>query len=233
MKSLSPFIPSRYFPSVDDCDEDGLLAVGGCLDPEYLIDAYAHGIFPWPTHEKQPMLWWSPDPRAVIDWERVHFSRRLLQTCRGKRFDVTFNTDFKQVIRLCAETHLKGGGTWVTPKMIKAYTKLHEHGYAKSIEVWHDGQMAGRQLAGRQLVGGVYGVAIRGLFAAESMFHTMTDASKVALVFLLERLKERGFSLIDIQMVTPHTQRFGGVEISRAEYLKRLDLALQKNVSFD
>jgi len=221
-------MPSRYFPSVDDCDGDGLLAIGGRLDPEWLLDAYTHGIFPWPAHEKQPMLWWSPDPRAVIEWERVHFSRRLLQTCCGKRFGVTFNTDFKQVIRLCAETHSQDGGTWLTPKMIKAYTKLHEHGYAKSVEVWH-----GEQMPGRRLVGGVYGVVIRGLFAAESMFHTMTDASKVALVFLLERLKERGFSLIDIQMLTPHTQRFGGVEISRAEYLRRLDLALRKEVSFN
>jgi len=223
MESFSPFLPSRYFPSVDDCDENGLLAVGGRLDPEWLLDAYMHGIFPWPTHEKQPMLWWSPDPRAVIDWKHVHFSRRLLQTCRGKRFEVTFNANFQQVIRLCAETHSQDGGTWLTPKMIKAYMKLHEHGYAKSVEVWHD----------EQLVGGVYGVAIRGLFAAESMFHIMTDASKVALVFLWERLKERGFSLVDIQMVTPHTQRFGGVEISRAEYLRRLDIALQKNARFD
>jgi leucyl/phenylalanyl-tRNA--protein transferase len=213
MQKLSPFIPSRYFPPVEDCDDGGLLAMGGNLSPEILLDAYAHGIFPWPTSEFGPMLWWSPDPRGIIELDQVHFSRRLLRTCRSNKFSITFDADFSQVIRTCATAH---DSTWITQPMIDGYIGLHEAGLAHSVEAWCDGQ----------LVGGLYGVAIRGLFAAESMFHTMTDASKVALVFLVERLRRQGFRLLDIQMVTPHTKRFGAKEISRNEYLIRLDKAL-------
>ncbi|MCL2624793.1 MAG: leucyl/phenylalanyl-tRNA--protein transferase [Planctomycetaceae bacterium] len=219
MKKLSPFIPSRRFPSLEECDEDGLLAVGGDLSHESLIDAYAHGIFPWPVDERSPMLWWSPDPRGIIELEQAHFSRRLLRTCRSGKFTVTFDADFVQVIRKCAAAH---DSTWVTQQMIDSYTRLHETGPAHSVEVWH----------GTQLVGGVYGVSIRGLFAAESMFHTMTDASKVALFFLVERLRHQGFRLLDIQMVTPHTKQFGAMEISRHEYLSRLDKALAHDCQF-
>ncbi len=220
MQNPSPFIPSRIFPPVEDSDEDGLLAMGGDLSPESLLDAYTHGIFPWPISESSPMLWWSPDPRGILELDRVHFSRRLLRTCRGGRFTVTFDVDFPQVIRRCAAAH---GSTWITRALIDGYIGLHEAGPARSVEVWHDGE----------LVGGVYGVAVRGLFAAESMFHTMTDASKVALVFLVERLRERGYRLLDIQMVTPHTKRFGAVEISRDEYLVRLEKALTHDCRFD
>jgi leucyl/phenylalanyl-tRNA--protein transferase len=196
--------------------------MGGELSPEWLLDAYTHGIFPWPVNDSSPMLWWSPDPRGIIDFSQIHFPRRLLRTCRSRRFQVTFNTDFFHVISLCAVTHCHNG-VWITPSMIRAYTELYHAGYAKSVEVWHDDQ----------LVGGTYGVSIGGFFAAESMFHTMTDASKVALYFLIERLKERGFLVLDIQMVTPHTAKFGGVEISRDEYLRRLENALAKNCRFD
>ena len=219
MQKISPFIPSRRFPPVEESDENGLLAMGGELSIETLLDAYTHGIFPWPTGEHQPMLWWSPDPRGILELEQAHFSRRLLRTCRSGKFIVMFDADFPQVIRQCAAAH---GSIWITQEMIQGYIRLHNAGYAHSVEVWHN----------NQLVGGVYGVAIRGLFAAESMFHTMTDASKVALFYLINHLRKRGFQLLDIQMVTPHTERFGAMEILRAEYLTRLDEALKHHCKF-
>lgn len=220
MQKLSPFDPSPYFPPVDRCNRDGLLIAGGKMLPEILVDAYVHGIFPWPIYDRAPMLWWSPDPRGILDLENVHFSRRLLRTCRSNRFTVTFNADFAGVIRSCARVHAP---TWITPRIGKAYRRLHKLGRAHSVEVWHD----------NQLVGGVYGIAIRGLFAGESMFHKMTDASKVALYFLVERLRQRGYVLFDIQMVTPHTETFGAVEIPRDEYLARLDESLTHDCRFD
>jgi len=219
MQKLSPFVPSRFFPPVECCNDDGLLVMGGKLTPEILLDAYAHGIFPWPIDESSPMLWWSPDPRTVFDLENVHFSRRLLRTCRSGRFTVTFDTDFEGVIRNCATAH---GSTWILPAMIKGYVRLHKLGWAHSVETWHE----------NRLVGGVYGVAMGGLFAGESMFHTMTDASKVALYFLVERLRQRGYTLFDIQMTTSHTERFGAVEIFRDEYLARLAKALPQDCRF-
>ena len=219
MQKLSPFIPSHRFPPVEACDEDGFLAMGGDLSPEFLLDAYSHGIFPWPTSESGPMLWWSPDPRGIIELDQVHFSRRLRRTCRNNKFTVSFDTDFSQVIHKCATAH---GSTWITRKMIHGYLRLHKAGFAHSAEIQHNGQ----------LVGGIYGVAIRGLFAAESMFHTMTDASKVALFFLVNRLRQQEFRLLDIQVVTPHTKQFGAKEISRDEYLVRLDQALTSNCRF-
>ena len=218
----SPYLPSPIFPPVETADEDGLLCYGGKLDPDWLLDAYTHGIFPWPFDPRAPMLWWSPDPRGILDPEKAHFSRRLLRTCRSGRFEVTMNRDFRQVITLCAETHRGESATWITPAMLEAYCELHRLGFAKSVETWYHGE----------LVGGVYGVALAGCFAAESMFHTKTDASKVALVRLIEHLVSRKFTLIDIQMITPHTEKFGGIEISRQEYLKRLDVALKQNTTF-
>jgi leucyl/phenylalanyl-tRNA--protein transferase len=219
MQELSPFIPSFCFPPVEECDEYGLLAMGGNLSPEILLDAYSHGIFPWPKSEFGPILWWSPDPRGILELDRVHFSRRLLRTCRSNKFTVTFDADFSQVIRNCAAAH---DSTWITQQMIDGYIRLHQAGFAHSVETRNGGQ----------LVGGVYGVAIRGLFAAESMFHTMTDASKVALVFLVEHLRRKDFRLLDIQMVTAHTKQFGAKEISRNEYLNRLDMALACDCRF-
>ncbi|MDR1958008.1 MAG: leucyl/phenylalanyl-tRNA--protein transferase [Planctomycetaceae bacterium] len=219
----SPFEPSRIFPSVEESDEEGLLAAGGRLDTDWLIEAYTHGIFPWPYDEKSPILWWSPDPRGILEPEKAHFSRRLLRTCRSHRFQVTLNQAFRKVMTTCAAVHSRKTGTWITPMMIKAYCGLHQSGYAKSVEVWRDSE----------LVGGVYGVSLAGFFAAESMFHLVTDASKVALVRLMEHLVNRHFTLIDIQMVTPHTRQFGGVEIPRKEYLRRLDIALKQRTAFE
>ena len=168
------------------------------------------------------MAWWSPDPRAVIEFGRFHVPRRLPRTCRSGRFQVTFDRDFAGVIRGCATAAGRVGETWLTPTMIDAYIRLHKLGYAHSVEAWHDGRLAG----------GTYGLAIGGLFAAESMFYRVRDASKVALVHLVEHLRPRGYSLLDIQQLTPHTARFGAIEIPRKQYLRRLATALAQPVRF-
>jgi leucyl/phenylalanyl-tRNA--protein transferase len=220
---MSELPPSRFFPSADQADPDGLLALGGRLTPQWLLDAYRHGIFPWPHSElDDPMLWWSPDPRAIIEFERFHVPRRLQQTCRSGRFERTCDRDFVGVIQGCATAPGRPGATWLTPRMIRAYTRLHELGHAHSVEAWHEGELAG----------GVYGVAIGGLFAAESMFYRVSDASKVALVALVTHLRARGYRLLDIQQLTPHTARFGATDIPRSEYLARLVIALGQPVSF-
>ena len=215
--------PSRFFPPAEEADPDGLVALGGKLTPEWLLDAYSHGIFPWPfSEEYAPMIWCSPDPRAVIDFEKFHVSRRLERTCRSGRFPVTCDQDFPGVIRGCATAPGRVGQTWLTRRMIAAYTRMFELGHAHSIEVWHEGKLAG----------GTYGVAIGGLFAAESKFYRVRDASKVALVHLVAHLRARGYRLLDIQQLTPHTARMGALEIPRNEYLQRLAQALALPVTF-
>ncbi len=184
----------------------------GPVDPETLLDAYRHGIFPWPQDEIEPLLWWSPDPRAVLPLDGFMASRRLLRRVRAGEFQVTSDQAFREVMSGCATGLGREGGTWITPAMIAGYTKLYELGHAHSVEVWQAGQ----------LVGGVYGVAIGGLFAAESMFHRVRDASKVALFKLVEHLNSRGYQLLDVQQWTPHTGSLGVIEIRRRQYLKRL-----------
>src|SRR5262249_15437209 len=163
---------------------------------------------------------WSPDPRAIFEMDGLHVSRRLTRTIRSGRFCVTLNEDFEGVIRGCAER--PGEGTWITSDMIEAYTRLHHLGHAHSVEVWHGGVLAG----------GVYGIAVGGLFAGESMFTRVRDASKVALVHLMEHLRQRGFDLFDVQFLNDHTARLGAVEIPRAEYLRRLRQAVESKVRF-
>ncbi len=194
-------------------DAHGLVAMGGDLEPRTLLRAYRHGVFPW-YDASMPICWWSPDPRAIIPLDGLHVSRRLERTLRSPRFRVTINRDFEAVIAGCAAD--RSDGTWLMPEMIVAYRRLHELGKAHSVEVWN----------GDWLVGGIYGVAIGGFFAGESMFHRQSDASKVALVRLVERLSECGYALFDIQFLTPHTRRMGGIEISREEYLRWLRAAL-------
>lgn len=202
-------------------DADGLLGVGGDLSPSTLLLAYSEGVFPW-FGPNDPVVWWSPDPRAVFELDRLHVSRRLARTVRQGRSTITINQCFETVMRACGEN--RPNGTWVTESMIEGYTRLHGLGHAHSLEVWQDGELAG----------GLYGVTIGGLFAAESMFHRKRDASKVALVHLVERLKARGFSLLDTQMLTPLTRTLGAVEISRIAYLNRLRMAVQQtDVRFD
>jgi leucyl/phenylalanyl-tRNA--protein transferase len=199
--------------------EAGLVAVGGDLRPERLLRAYRRGVFPW-YNDGDPVCWWSPDPRAIFELDGLHVSRRLRRTLRSPRFELSANRDFAGVIRGCADR--PGEGTWITADMIAAYETLHRLGHAHSVEAWRDGQLAG----------GIYGVVVGGLFAGESMFTRVRDASKVALAYLVDRLRQRGFTLFDIQFLTEHTARLGAVEIPRVEYVRRLRLALRRPVTF-
>lgn len=212
---------SKFFPPAESADADGLLGIGGQLTPDWLLDAYRHGIFPWPPNERT-LAWFSPDPRAVIEFDELHVSRRLRDTLRSSKFRVTRDADFAGVIHGCGTAQDRRGQTWLTPSMLKAYIHLHELGHAHSVEVWH----------GDELAGGTYGVAIGGLFAAESMFYRVRDASKVAVVKLVEHLQTQGFALLDIQQLTPHTARLGAKEIPRAEYLRRVAAAVELPLRF-
>ncbi len=207
-----------FFLDPEQADAWGLVGVGGDLTPRSLLRAYRAGVFPW-FDEGDPILWWSPDPRAVFELDRFHVPRRLARTLRSGRFRVTVNAAFAEVIHGCAE---RDEGTWVTPQMIAAYERLHRLGHAHSVEAW----------AGDTLAGGIYGVAVAGLFAGESMFTRVRDGSKVALTALVGRLRARGYRLFDIQMLTEHTTSLGAVEIPRAEYLARLKEALACDVTF-
>lgn len=199
-------------------DPYGLVFIGGDLEPDSLLQAYRRGIFPW-FNEDDPFLWWSPDPRAIFEFESIHFSRRLLRVVRQKKYSLTINRAFPQVMQKCS---IREEGTWITDDMFEAYCVLHQRGHAHSIETW----------LGDELVGGVYGVAVGGLFAAESMFHLQPDAGMVAFVALTERLKRRGFMLFDTQMATEHTRMVGAIDIPRVEYLDRLDDALKVAADF-
>jgi leucyl/phenylalanyl-tRNA---protein transferase len=214
--------PPRYFPHPTATTPEGLLCVGGRLSPEWLLDAYRHGIFPWPMWDDDPVAWWSPDPRAIIELDGLHISRRLQRTLESDNFRVTCDRDFQGVIYGCATSGDRKNNTWLTPSMIAAYCRMHELGHARSVEVFQNGA----------LVGGTYGIAIGGLFAAESMFYRVRDASKVALAYLVAHLRSRGYELLDIQQWTPHTGRLGAVEISRTEYLRRLARAVTLSVTF-
>ncbi len=223
----SPFIPSEIFPDAESADADGLVELGLSMTPPILFDAYTHGIFPWPFSTSMSGIpnrlgWFSLDPRGIFEFGEFHVPQRLARTYRSGKFRITSDADFRGVIEGCAKTPYRQGTSWVTPQLMKAYCTFHEMGFAHSVETWLDDQ----------LVGGVYGVAINGLFAAESMFRVEPDASKVALVALNEHLQRQGYTLFDIQMVTENTDRFGAVEISRTEYLQRLHDALQSPVSF-
>ena len=211
----------RFFPPVENASSEGLLLVGGKLEPDWLLDAYSHGIFPWPVFG-ETLAWWSPDPRAVIDFDRFHVSRRLMRTCRSGKFEVTSDRDFAGVIHGCATAQRRRRATWITRPLMSAYQRLHALGHAHSVEVWHAGQLAG----------GVYGVSLGALFAAESMFHYVTDASKVALAHLVSHARQRGYHFIDIQQLTPHTASLGAHEISRQEYLARLAAARRAMATF-
>ena len=205
------------FPPVEQASPEGLLAVGGDLRPERLLEAYRKGIFPW-YNEDQPILWWSPDPRAVLFPDKLHVSRSLKRSLRSNVFTVTLDTRFRDVMAQCAgpRPQYPEGGTWITSDMLDAYTRLHELGYAHSAETWQNGR----------LVGGLYGVAIGGTFFAESMFTRVDDASKVALVRLVRQLQTWNFRLIDCQQSSPHVSRFGAEEIPRADFIKHLNEAL-------
>jgi leucyl/phenylalanyl-tRNA---protein transferase len=211
-------MPRRLRLDPEAANPQGLVAVGGDLRPETLLDAYRRGVFPW-YDESLPVCWWSPDPRGIIPLDAFHVSRRLARTIRAGRFAVSSNRNFGAVIRSCA---VRAEGTWITREMIAAYERLYLMGYAHSVESWRDGDLAG----------GVYGVSIGGLFSAESMFHRRPDASSVALAALVNRLRSRGYALMDVQMVTEHTTKLGAIEIPRRVYLEQLCSALAQKASF-
>ncbi|MCO6454632.1 MAG: leucyl/phenylalanyl-tRNA--protein transferase [Pirellulaceae bacterium] len=215
-----------YFPPLATADADGLLMLGGELTPEWILEAYRRAIFPWPIlHRGMEILaWFSPDPRAILELSQVHVSRRLARRLRRGEFELTCDRDFTGVMAGCAGPRRQQPvpGTWITPAMQAAYGHLHQLGYAHSVEAWQDGQ----------LVGGVYGVALGGMFAGESMFHRVRDASKAALVALAGHLASRGYTLLDIQQATPHTASLGATEIRRSLYCRRLREALARPVHF-
>ena len=212
--SVAFLSPGDRLPDPSQAREDGLVAVGGDLSVERLLEAYQSGLFPWSAN---PITWWSPDPRGVLQVGAVHVSRSLARTLRQAPYTVTFDQNFSAVIRACAEVPRSGASsTWISPQLLEAYEQLAQAGHAHSVECWQEGL----------LVGGVYGVSVGGFFAGESMFHRADNASKVALVHLDRHLARRGFTLLDCQMVTSVTRSLGAMEIPRADYLDRLARAV-------
>ncbi len=199
-----------WFPHPEHADSNGLLALGGDLSVKRLLLAYSSGIFPWYS-PGDPILWWSPDPRMVLFPSELHIPKRLARTLRKGKFGFSIDRDFPGVIQGCASVGGRGReGTWITPEMMDAYVELHRRGFAHSAEAWMDGR----------LVGGLYGVCLGRVFFGESMFHTVSDASKAAFVTLVTWLRENGIELIDCQIHTGHLARFGAREISRRDFLK-------------
>lgn len=204
---------SLKFPPAELAMPEGLLAAGGDLSVPRLLSAYRMGIFPW-YNEGDPILWWSPDPRLVLYPGELHISRRLKRTIRKKRFEITFNQAFEQVIRMCAGIRKdRGEETWITVEMVEAYIQLHEEGWCWSTEAWLDGGLAG----------GLYGVRMGGVFFGESMFSVARDASKVAFAITVSRLEKEGVKIIDCQVPTRHLAGFGARLISRTKFLKEIE----------
>lgn len=206
------------FPDPMLADARGLVAAGGALAPEWLLTAYERGIFPW-YDEDMPPLWWSPDPRAVLDPGALHVSRSMRRFFRNTDLTLSFDRAFPDVMLACGDDREEG--TWILPEMLEAYIRLHELGHAHSIEVWR----------GSELVGGLYGVQRGALFAAESMFHRETNASKLALVSAVQNLFARGTLLFDVQFLTPHLESLGTYTIRRADYLSRVAAAIERPVN--
>jgi leucyl/phenylalanyl-tRNA--protein transferase len=215
------------FPPLTDAlqQPNGLLAIGGDLGAQRLLEAYRHGIFPW-FSPGDPILWWSPHPRMVMFPDQLHISRSLYKRLKRPDYQVRFNTDFRQVMQACATVPRDGqAGTWIVPEMVEAYCELHRLGYAHSVEVWQGEAMH------ETLVGGLYGVALGRAFFAESMFHLVTDASKIALVYLVRQLQVLGIGMMDCQMHTPHLASMGAREISRDEFSLKLSQLIQTHIT--
>jgi len=206
------------FPDVDLAlnEPNGLLAVGGDLSPQRLLAAYKNGIFPW-FSDDQPIMWWSPNPRAILKLNNFKISRSLKKTLNKKHFHVTFDTAFEEVINECSHTRKDGFGTWITTDMMHAYSELHNLGYAHSVECWHE----------QKLVGGLYGLSLGHAFFGESMFTRKTDASKVALASLVEQLKKWQFDFIDSQVSSEHMASLGATDISRSQFIRELQQTLK------
>ncbi len=217
MQLITDDTPETQFPSADSATEEGLVAVGGEISVKRVLSAYRQGIFPWYS-EDQPVLWWSPEPRAILFPDSIKISRSFKKTLRKKAFHVSADQAFTDVIRACAGPRIQspGGGTWITDDMMNTYTRLHQLGYAHSIEVWRD----------EQLVGGLYGLALGSAFFGESMYSHAVDASKIALVALAEFASNNNIDFIDCQLPTEHLSNMGAINISRKKYLLLLEKAL-------
>ena len=220
---LRPEDPPDAFPdpSMAATEPDGLLAVGGDLCPERLLAAYRRGIFPW-YETGQPILWWSPDPRAVLLPSRLHVSRSLRRTLRRDRYQVSVDQDFGSVIDSCASARATSG-TWITPEMRAAYVHLHQLGYAHAVEIWD----------GPELVGGLYGIALGSVFFGESMFSLASDASKVALVKLRQVVERRGIELIDCQVTNRHLASLGSELMPRADFIRAVEKLVLRTARSD
>ncbi len=211
------------FPPVNMADEDGLLAFGGDLEIPSLLMAYRSGIFPWPISPRHPLAWFSPDPRGVLFYEDLHVGTSLKKVVKRGEFQISFNQAFHEVIFACAlAKNRRGPGgeqsavTWITEAMVEAYIDLHYAGHAYSVEAWKDGELAG----------GLYGVMVGNYACGESMFYKVDNASKVALLALMQKLKSKGIDWLDTQMVTPVVRQLGGKEIPRVDFIKRLEASL-------
>ena len=207
------------FPNPRLANPEGLVAIGGDLSVQRLLLAYRSGIFPWTV---DPITWWSPQPRAILEFHHLHIPRSLARVLRHNPFTITVDQAFERVMKACAAPAQGRRSTWITKEFLEAYSALHGQGHAHSLECWQ----------GDRLVGGIYGVAIGAFFAGESMFHRVSNASKVALVNLVDVLRQSGFVLFDIQMLTPVTTQLGGETISRHEYLRRLAQAVESPCVF-
>ncbi len=204
-----------YFPPVDEASYEGILAVGGDLSTERLLLAYRNGIFPW-FNTDEPILWWSPPERMVVVPQLYKVSKSIRNLLNQKKFDITFNQNFEAVIRNCQQIDRKDqDGTWITEDIIESYTKLHEMGFAQSVEVWQNGE----------LVGGLYGVDLGHVFCGESMFSKVPNASKIAFVTLVQYLKDNNYKLLDCQIHNDHLEKLGAFEISRDTFIKVLKSA--------
>jgi leucyl/phenylalanyl-tRNA--protein transferase len=242
---------SLRFPDPRLADAEGLVAVGGDMSVARLLLGYRSGIFPWTA---SPITWWSPDPRAILELEGMHVPRSLARVLRKGSFHITIDHAFRQVMEGCAAPAEGRRSTWISKEFLEAYTRLHEQGHAHSLECWMVNEPQDDRTTGLQdnettrrqnpspvvswsrgpavLVGGIYGVAIGGFFAGESMFHRISNASKVALFHLVAHLRKRGFALLDIQTLTPATTQLGGITIPREQYLERLAQAVEMQRSF-
>ena len=206
------------FPPVDESDEHGLLALGGDLEIDSLLLAYSQGIFPWPISDEYPLAWFSPDPRGILAFDKLHLSKSFRKFLKKSPYEVKFNTNFEAVIMNCARVKRAAqDSTWINQEIIDAYIKMHQSGFAYSIETYLEDR----------LVGGVYVVCINRFYSGESMFHLEENASKVALVSLMYLLKQRDIGWIDTQMVTPVVEGLGGIEIPRETFLKMLDVSIR------
>ena len=219
---LDPAYPQQHFPALTQAldEPNGLLALGGCLSSQRLLNAYRHGVFPW-FNPGEPILWWSPDPRLVLFPEQLLISRSLHKTLRKNPFEIRFDSAFEQVITACAAPRTYSSGTWITDEMQQAYLDLHRSGVAHSCEAWHE----------NELVGGLYGLTIGKVFFGESMFHRKTDASKVAFVHLVRHLQSWGYELIDCQVSSEHLLSLGAEEIPRNRFAELLDQLCEQTVS--